>query len=91
MISDVVPTSLPLIKSWLGATTRTSATCGCETDTRFALSARRNTIDLLTVTVIVGADLRLRRLLPVAADANKKNTAPTQFYLAAPGLNNCSS
>jgi hypothetical protein len=33
----------------------TSATCGCEIETRLARSAKRNTIDLLTVTEIVGA------------------------------------
>jgi hypothetical protein len=32
----------------------TSATAGCETETLFALSASRKTIDLLTVIEIVG-------------------------------------
>src|SRR5436309_10945855 len=45
---------LPLIKSWFGATTNTSATAGCVTETRFALSASPKTVDLLTVTEIVG-------------------------------------
>src|SRR5438874_12320952 len=45
---------LPLIKSWFGATTNTSATAGCVTETRFALWASRKTVDLLTVTEIVG-------------------------------------
>src|SRR3972149_4785220 len=69
-ISDVAPTALPLINSWLGATTITSATAGCDTETRFARSAKRKTIDLLTVTEIAGAGCACA----TAAGARTKNT-----------------